>query len=256
MDFNERVIPGESANFLYQEALTRYEFAQKFLKKGGKVLDLGCGTGYGSAILGQMAKVTGLDQNQEAIEFAQKKYGSDAKFMVGDITHLQTPGHEFNLVCCFEVIEHLKNPEKMLREVKRVLKPDGYFLLSTPNQDVLSIKGELTSPYHVKEYDLKEIEELLGQFFSRVEMFGQRKSVKAKKAYALFLDSQKSRQSIVNLDKFRIRKYFPKALKEKTWKYLGSFFGRQPQEELTTEDFPINKTEVFKGEYLLSVCRP
>lgn len=118
MDFNERVIPGVSANFLYQEALARYEFALKYIKPGDKILDVGCGTGYGAAILGRYAKVIGIDSERQAIEYARQKYHEDAKFRIGDAEELNFDDKFFEIAISFEVIEHLKSPQKFLDKQK------------------------------------------------------------------------------------------------------------------------------------------
>jgi len=252
MDFNERVIPGVSANFLYQEALARYKFAQKFVKPGIKILDVGCGTGYGSAILSEKAKVIGIDNNREAIEFAKKNYGKKITFKIGTAENLTIKNNAFETVLAFEVIEHLKYPQIALNEIKRVLKPEGKFILSTPN---IKFQPHTRSPYHFQEYDYQKFLEILVGNFNKVTLFGQNKSKRAKEALADFMKSQKARQSLVNSDIFGIRKLLPKSLKEKVWKYTGSLVGRATQETLRTEDFPITRKDVNKAEYFIALCQ-
>jgi ubiquinone/menaquinone biosynthesis C-methylase UbiE len=250
MDFDERVIPGITANFQFKESLARYEFASKILRGGSYVLDLGCGTGYGSDFLSRKFNVIGIDINKEAISFAKKHYPNSARFLVGDVCRLPFEREEFDAICSFEVIEHIKNPKDMLSEVLRVLKKRGLFVMSTPK------KGKkVISPYHFKEYTKVELENLLRLYFSKVEIFGQCKNKKAKKAFLDFLKSQQAREKVVRNDVLGLRRLFPKILKEKIWKYVGNFFGRRSQESLETSDFPIGAFRQEESEFLIAVCQ-
>lgn len=254
MDFNERVIPNVSANFLYQEAFARYVFASKQIRKDSFVLDLGCGTGYGSYYLSKKNKVTAIDIDQETISYAKKHYGDSIKFLRADISKEIQIDEKFDAICSFEVIEHLNDVNKYLDNIKKLLKPSGKLILSTPNSKIFSPDGKPKSEYHVKEFDKKELERLLKKKFKKVEMFGQNKSNKAKDAFRDFLLSQNARQSFVDRDKLRIRKLIPKSIKEKMWKYIGSSYGRKTQENLTEKDFPITKKNIDTSEYFIVIC--
>lgn len=254
MDFNERVIPSVTANFQYKESLARYEFAKKLLRKGTRVLDIGCGTGYGSAALAETHEVTAIDNNKEAINYAKRHYRGKAKFLVVNALKLPFKDSKFDAICSFEAIEHIKDVEKFLKEVIRVLKQGGKFIMSTPNKSIHSPKEKLKSPYHVKEYTNKELANLLGKFFKLIEIRGQIKSERAKIAFKDFIGSQEAREGFVKSDVLGIRKIFPRALKEKIWKYLGTFFGRASQESLETKDFPIKSSNLSQAEYFVAIC--
>lgn len=255
MDFNERVIPEISVNFLYQEGLARYKWALKHIKTGVKILDAGCGTGYGSNLLASKGRVIGIDSNNEAIRFAKKNYGDKVNFLLGDITKLQFRNEEIDCICAFEVIEHLKNPIKFLGEAKRILKKNGIIFMSTPNKDIHSTDGYTSSPYHFKEYTYIDFSDLLNSFFKVVKMQGQVKSKKAKKAIVTFMNSQNAREKFVQNDKFGLRKLMPKHFKEKIWKYIGGFWGRKEQERLTTKDFPIQASDIHYSDYFVALCQ-
>lgn len=249
MDFNERVIPGVTANFQFQESLARYKFALRRIKKGSKVLDLGCGAGYGSFLLSSKAKVFAVDKDKEAISYAKRHYSGSAVFKVADATLIPFPDNKFDVVCSFEVIEHIKDDKKMLSEVRRVLKSRGKFIMSTPRK-----AEKIRSPYHIREYDYNKLLRLLKIYFNKVEIFGEKKNKKAKIAFDDFLKSQSAREELAKKDLLVIRKFIPKFLKEKIWKFLGSFFGRSSQEKLRTSDFPIT-SDINNAEFFIAVCQ-
>lgn len=246
MDFNERVIPKVTANFLFQEALARYYFALKLLPKSKLILDIGCGAGYGTALLAQKGTVIGLDIDQEAVVYAQQHY-PQATFIAGSALKLPFPDNQADCVVSFETIEHFPQTHKYLSEVKRILRSHGQFILSTPN-------GKSNSPYHAKHFTSRTLATTLRKYFPKVALYGQFKSPKAKKAFQKFLISQSARQSYVNSDVFNLRKLLPKSIKEKLWVYVGALHGRNKQEQLTWKHFPITK-QVANCEYLLVVCR-
>ena len=104
----ERVIPGQVDADLLNEHLARYAFAAR-LARGKRVLDSGCGAGYGSAELaGSSLSVVGVDVAAEAVDYARAHYPlPNLRFEQASCTALPHPDGAFNLVVAFEVIEHL-----------------------------------------------------------------------------------------------------------------------------------------------------
>lgn len=109
------------------------------LKDGDKILDLGCGNGYYSYLLTQLPlklKIIGLDSHVNAIEDAKTKVsGKKVKFIVGAAEKIPFPKNYFDKIIMSEVIEHVRDDIKVLKETKRVLKKDGILVLTTPNKD-------------------------------------------------------------------------------------------------------------------------
>src|SRR6478672_5937483 len=113
----ERLIPGEVDIDLLNEHMARYHFAVR-LARGKRVLDAGCGAGYGSAALAEVAdNVTGVDVALEAIEFARANYQAPNLFFEqASVTRIPFPDGAFDLIAAFEVIEHLEDWRGFLKE--------------------------------------------------------------------------------------------------------------------------------------------
>jgi len=172
----ERFLPWWEGAQINYEHLHRYAFAAQFVK-GKKVLDLACGEGYGSYILAQEADcVIGVEIDERAINHAQSKYLQEGlHFIKGSITEIPVEGEqEFDVIVCFEAIEHIKDHDNLLSEVKRLIKDNGVFIVSTPNKATHTDEHGFNNPFHVKELYFIEFEHLLHQYFKNVRFFGQR----------------------------------------------------------------------------------
>jgi ubiquinone/menaquinone biosynthesis C-methylase UbiE len=172
----ERFLPWIKEATVAYEHLHRY-FWVGHLVKGKRVLDLASGEGYGSALLAEQAGfVCGVEIDPQAVEHAAEKYRRpNLKFLQGNI--LQVPLGEdrsFDVAVCFEAIEHVEEHDQLLQEVLRLLKPEGVFVVSTPNKDVYRAASEEANPFHVKELRFGEFDALLSRHFSSVRYMGQR----------------------------------------------------------------------------------
>jgi SAM-dependent methyltransferase len=170
----ERIIPGEVDIDLLNEHLARYAFAAR-LARGKRVLDTGCGAGYGSAELAHAAQAAvGIDVSADAITFARANYRlPNLTFEVASCTALPHRDASFDLVVGFEVIEHLENWREFLREVRRVLAPNGQFIVSTPNKLYYneSRGGQGANPFHVHEFEFEEFRAELKSIFPFVSLY-------------------------------------------------------------------------------------
>lgn len=168
----ERVIPNcPEIEHLYQEHLVRYRFASQYAQSK-VVLDFGCGTGYGSYLLHEKGarKVVGVDISKDAIDYCNSNYkANNLEFKSDDCTKCQLQNSTFDIIVSFEVIEHLKMVDCFLSEVKRLLKKNGLFVVSTPNK--LTYQG--SNKFHVTEYTEQEFRALLKKYFTYVEIFYQ-----------------------------------------------------------------------------------
>jgi SAM-dependent methyltransferase len=170
----ERLIPGQVDVDLLNEHLARYSFAGR-LARGKRVLDAGCGAGYGSAELARTAaRVVGADVAQEAVDFACAHYQApNLVFERASCTSLPHPDGAFDLVVAFEVIEHLPDWRGFLAEVRRLLAACGQFVVSTPNRLYYteSRGAEGANPFHVHEFDFDEFRGELEAVFPHVSLF-------------------------------------------------------------------------------------
>lgn len=169
----ERLDPREHRGDLIDiEHRGRYLWARQ-LTTGRKVLDAGCGTGYGLELLaeGGASRVVGIDISEVAVDQASHATASDndVEVLRGDLRDLPFSDNEFDLAVCFEVIEHVEDPETVLDELARVLTPNGLLCVSTPNRRVYPAGN----PFHVHEYEPEELAETLRRRFQYVTLYRQ-----------------------------------------------------------------------------------
>jgi SAM-dependent methyltransferase len=162
--------------FLAHEHAHRYWWASK-LVAGKVVVDIACGTGYGSAILAQSAKkVFGIDIAAEAIAEAKERYSSpNVCFWQGDCATFSL-AEQADVAISFETFEHLSqdDQDRFLSKLHAALKEDGLAIISTPNVRQQHHHGEYQNPFHVHEVDLHEFREKLATHFKHVAILGQR----------------------------------------------------------------------------------
>ena len=172
----ERFLPWIEGAQIHYEHLHRYAFAAHFVKRK-KVLDLACGEGYGTYMLAREAEyVAGVEIDKATVRHARSRYIKDnLEFIEGSMLDVPIEGEKkFDVVVCFEGIEHIAEHDRLLPEVKRLLKDDGLFIVSTSNKQAYTDAPDHSDPFHVKDLDIDEFERLLGQYFTHMRIFGQR----------------------------------------------------------------------------------
>jgi 2-polyprenyl-3-methyl-5-hydroxy-6-metoxy-1,4-benzoquinol methylase len=159
---------------LLREHLARYRMAAEILR--GRVLDAGCGTGYGAALLTAahgIEPVVGLDRDARAVAHARRIYGgSGIEFREADLLAGPAPEEgRFDGIACFEVLEHTRDPERLIRTLDALLAPHGVLLISTPlgrGRDFPS-----TQPGHLFQLRREELTAMLAARF-HVRLYGQK----------------------------------------------------------------------------------
>lgn len=177
----ETFILSENTN----EHLHRYAMALE-LAAGKNVLDIACGEGYGSNLLaGRAASVTGVDIDVDTVENAAQKYQhANLTFVAGSADAMPCADRSMDLIVSFETIEHHDKHDKMMAEIKRVLRPGGVLIISSPDKQYYSDVPGYKNPYHIKELYKIEFEELIKSHFQHVQFYAQ-KSFVGSVVYAL-----------------------------------------------------------------------
>lgn len=138
----------------------RYEQALEFINQGETVVDLGCGIGYGSFILGQRGLVVGVDDSAESIEFAEKHYARHSvTYVNADVFDVR---EQFDVTVAFEVLEHVESPEAFFALIKKITKKR--VILSTPH---ISVDLE-HSLFHYRHFTEEEIADYLDKIGFKV----------------------------------------------------------------------------------------
>lgn len=231
--------------------LARYEFVLPFVKNK-RVLELGCGSGYGTSFLADngVKKILAFDSSAKSIDFASTNFkNKKITYKCVNIESIRNIG-KFNIAISFEVIEHLTSPEVLLKLVKSSLVNEGKFIVSTPNRYQSSYDGNKPSnPYHIREYFPQEFSDLLKKFFKKVDLYG------------IFLSSSK-----VGIEKDVHKTWnwkLASLLVRKRWiRQMVNYFPRSVKRFITGEkilnfkskDFKFSKTDLESASYLLAVC--
>jgi len=157
-----------------QEHLHRYAISIE-MAKNRTVLDIACGEGYGASFLSKVAaKVMAVDVDAATIEKAEEKYKADnLDFISGSILQIPFPDRSFDMITCFETLEHVAEHEEAMTELKRVLKPGGILMISTPDRTNYSEKRNYKNPFHKKELNAEEFKSLIRKFFSSSSFYKQ-----------------------------------------------------------------------------------
>lgn len=180
-----RIIPEETGRNLYMQHLKVYEFFRGNAKNK-QILEVGCGDGYGAAFLAKSVKsIIAVDYEKEVVLTAQNKYkAGNLRYLCMDATRLEFKENEFDLVCSFQVIEHIPENRLLtyLTELNRVLKPGGELYLSTLNLEKM-MKNPRTykkNPAHCKEFRIRDLEAILSTVFNNYVIYGLHPSFKHK----------------------------------------------------------------------------
>ena len=168
---SERFAPNEDPGRLIEvEHLARYEWAAR-AAAGRTVLDAGCGTAYGTRLLAEAGacEVTGVDIAGPVLEIVAPTMPDNVTLREGDLRALRDEDDTYELVVCFEVIEHFEDPLSVLDELVRVLVPGGVLLVSSPNRGVYQ-EG---NPHHLHEFTPDELRAALAERLGNVGLVRQ-----------------------------------------------------------------------------------
>lgn len=191
-----------SDNPVHQRLLFPYQYVSHLVS--GNLLEIGCGTGRGVAVLAdKISSYTGVDKNEALLNQLSQQY-PDFKFIDMFLPPLKDiPSDTFDFVITFQVIEHIENDDYFLKEAARVLKPGGKLYLTTVNK-VFSLTR---NPWHVREYLADELANLMRKHFSEVETLGVHGN---EKVMAYYEENKKSVAKITRFDIFNLQYKLPR----------------------------------------------
>lgn len=171
----ERVIPGDPKwAWCFQAHLFGYhDLARRFSPKPERMLEIGCGEGYGASVLSQHAgHVIAGDVAADAVAHARDKYHApNISWVVFDAQKLPFADGAFDATCSLQVIEHFPDAEAHLDEVVRVTEPGGLHYVTTPNIDNMG-EAERDNPFHLRDFNAKDLREVLEARFTDVTVEG------------------------------------------------------------------------------------
>lgn len=184
----ERVSRDASDNYVFQRSLLAYRAAAERI--GGDVLEIGTGTGYGIEIVAPRSRsfIT-IDKNAPSADLPQLP---QVEFHEATVPPLAFEANSFDYVISFQVIEHVRQDIDLIREVKRVLRPGGKFIVTTPNARMSLTRN----PWHIREYTPDEFLNMLECEFTSVEALGIFGNEKVMEYY------EKNRKSVRRITRF------------------------------------------------------
>lgn len=160
-----------------RDDVARYQFAAQRIAHRAWVLDVACGTGYGSWLMAQLARperVVGVDICPDAIAYGLRHYAHPrVNLMCADALRLDLGGQQFDLIVSFETLEHIAQDRAFLERLAQALAPGGMLVISTPNQEVLPFNPSCYA-HHVRHYTSAEFADLLARSgFALIEAWTQ-----------------------------------------------------------------------------------
>ena len=223
------------------EHLHRYEEVIKSLSGNETILDIACGTGFGTHLLSTRSngKIFGGDLSLEAITLCKNSWNNDnLSYEIMDGTKLKFEDNTFDVVVSFETIEHTTSFNEMIKEFKRILRPKGKIYLSTPNIKINSPSGVVTNPFHTQEWNYEEFNYILNKHFDSFKLFGQQYSRYNSKSLAYHVEKL--------LYKKGVRK-IPILIQDKIINIFGqdSIYPNPDDYIMTSESEEIEKCKTF-----------
>lgn len=186
-----------SDNFVYQRSVLAYKSAAE--RVSGDVLEIGTGMGYGIEVVAPAAaSYTTIDKSEPELG----ELPANVTFSRMQVPPIGFGDEMFDHVLSFQVIEHIKADKEFVREVARVLRRGGTFILTTPNAPMSLTRN----PWHVREYRAEELKALLKPHFSRVECYGVEGNAKVMEYYEA---NRRSVERVARWDIFDLQHRLP-----------------------------------------------
>ena len=243
----ERVsVPEGGFNPTFQRHVAAYRLSAPFLP-AGRVLDLGCGVGHSFTELDPRETV-GVDVDPDALA------GQARETHVADMRELPFADGSFASVLSVQSIEHVPDPQRALREIRRVLEPGGRAVLVTPNRMTFGRPDEIIDPFHYIEYDSVQLHAVCSHWFERVEihgLFGSERYLSITRAERRELDR------LLALDPLQLRRFVPRRMRQRLYdrRLQSSRAVAKPGAlEIEPGDFRLQPAPLGEALDLIAVC--
>lgn len=232
----------ESNNVTVKRCFFAYEFAREYVKNK-QTADIGCADGYGTQYLAAFTQSTiGVDYSEATIAEARKKHAdkTNLSFISGSVPPIPLADESVDVVTAFQFIEHIHERTAFMRDVKRVLKPGGIFICTTPNNKMSIARN----PFHVHEFTFAEMEKEAKAIFDKFELQGVQGNEKVNKYYA---DNAAWAKKILKWDPLSIHKIIPASWLIGPYNFLTTIMRKtlkdqnQDTLEISTADFFLTK---------------
>lgn len=237
----------DSNNVTVQRCFYAYEFAKPYITNKNTA-DIGCADGYGTQYLADFTISTvGVDYSEVTIADARKKHAAKTNltFKSGKVPPIPLETESVDVVTAFQFIEHIELRKAFMEDVKRVLKPGGVFICTTPNVKMSIARN----PFHVHEYTFDEMQKEASSVFSKIELQGLQGNEAVNKYYD---DNSKWAKRILMLDPLGLHKLVPSNWLVAPYNFLTSIMRKNLKEtnndtlKITTQDFHLTKDNLDK----------
>ena len=218
MEFTgERCIVGHVEKRIEEDHVNRNLFLKPYITKNHNVIDIACGTGFGTKIISQWTNnILGVDISTEAISYAKKVYHElNKKFTVGNAVNFSSPT-KYDRVVSYETIEHISEYEKVIRNYNKLLITNGLLFISSPNRLITSpncreLSDKPKNKFHTQEFTINELTNFVNNFgFQVTGTYFQRKQFKIRSRIIRYYSNQylklheRSSSKVVKASKFSL----------------------------------------------------
>jgi SAM-dependent methyltransferase len=210
------------------------------------ILDLSCGTGYGSDYLGAYAdRIVGIDCAPDVVTKSREDYPrSNVAFLAMEGCALGFRDASFDCIVSQDTIEHIQDDHRFVSELTRVLKPNGMLIIFTPHGKGREVIP--SDPFHVREYTHEEFKALLAPHFSTIRWYGRRQGHRLKTI-------ERSMDTVRNLDPAGLRNCVPRPIRHWLGSVISRVQGGPGLDEIIPDD--IEYREGVAGDTnLIGVC--
>jgi SAM-dependent methyltransferase len=244
----ERVFTStEGFNPTWQRHVAAYVLCERFLPSG-RIVDLGCGVGHSYDRLAPRETV-GVDLDQSALA------GQARETVVADMRALPFADGEFDGAIAVQSLEHVPDPERVLAEAARVVRPAGAAVFVTPNRLTFARPDEIVDPYHHVELDPTQLRALCEPRFEAVELQGIFGSARYSQIVAADLAKL---DRLLRRDPLRLRRLLPRRLRQRLYDRRLARERAQPDRRaaaIGVEDFELRAEGLEAAHDLVAVCR-